>query len=203
MAYSTLTANDTIIMGDSGAGYLQPDGLFEPRMSGLPSGAQVWQDWNRHWYDRFDVQFSGFLIGANRNESYALYAGFSPFGASGSGLRLVSKCSSDLSSVTTFLKNGFCAGGMPVLPGPAVLQTELRGTVDPEQAAATIASWAREQAKAPTVPAFASWRVIIQPASVFAELARLSAADNLVFVSPLELGLLAKIHLAGAAEGGA
>ena len=62
---------------------------------------------------------------------------------------------------------------------------------------------AREQAKAPTVPAFASWRVIIQPASVFAELARLSAADNLVFVSPLELGLLAKIHLAGAAEGGA
>ena len=92
---------------------------------------------------------------------------------------------------------------MPVLPGPAVLQTELRGTVDPEQAAATIASWAREQAKAPTVPAFASWRVIIQPASVFAELARLSAADNLVFVSPLELGLLAKIHLLGATEGGA
>ena len=102
MAYSTLTANDTIIMGDSGAGYLQPDGLFEPRMSGLPSGAQVWQDWNRHWYDLFDVKFSGFLIGASRNESYALYAGFSPFGASGSGLRLVSKRSSDLSSVTAF-----------------------------------------------------------------------------------------------------
>jgi hypothetical protein len=160
--------------GDSGAGYLRPDGLFEPRASGLPSGAQLWQDWNRYWYERFDVQFSGFNIGASKDKSYGLYSNFSSFGASGSDQRLVD--------------------GMPVLPAPRELDVDLRGTQNISMEAAKIASYAAEKLRngQGKTPWFRSFRVIIQPASVFAELARLSQ----VRTSPLSLFCFASLSRA-------
>jgi hypothetical protein len=48
------------------------------------SGAAVWQQWNEHFYGKFDVSFSGFLIngdaGVLTNESLNMYTSFSPDG---------------------------------------------------------------------------------------------------------------------------
>ena len=87
---------------------------------------------------------------------YGLYSKFSSFGASGSNQRLVD--------------------GMPVLAAPRELDVDLRGTQNITMEAAKIASYAAEKLRngQGKTPWFRSFRVIIQPARVFAELAQLS-----------------------------
>lgn len=59
----TASENDSFIAGDSGAGYLNPTYLIEPRKySGLPSGLDVWTAHCQKYYDRFDLGVTGFII---------------------------------------------------------------------------------------------------------------------------------------------
>ncbi len=61
--YETLSKQDFIITGDSGAGYVNPTQLLEPRQySGLPSAVEVWQQHNIPYYRQFDLTITGFLI---------------------------------------------------------------------------------------------------------------------------------------------
>ena len=89
--YATKTKNDWFISGDSGAGYLNPTLLFPNKTTGkrgesniTASGAPAWSKWNKKWYEKFDVSFSGFLIngdaGLFTNQSLEMYTEFSSSG---------------------------------------------------------------------------------------------------------------------------
>lgn len=84
-ARDTATANDFFVSGDSGAGYLNPGYLTEPRRwSGLPSGLAEWEKLNRRLFDRWGLGIVGFVIDGNAppmtEETKAAYARFAPWG---------------------------------------------------------------------------------------------------------------------------
>ena len=63
----TLTPNDRLTTGDSGAGYLNPTQLFEPRAhSNLPSAAATWVAHSVPLYQRFDMTFTGMYAHGRR-----------------------------------------------------------------------------------------------------------------------------------------
>lgn len=65
MAYTrkTATPNDSFVAGDSGAGYINPGHLTEPRQfSGLPSGVKTWEEHCKKYYDQWDLSITGFVI---------------------------------------------------------------------------------------------------------------------------------------------
>jgi len=65
MAYTrkTKSPNDFFVAGDSGAGYLNPGHLQEPRQySGLPSGVKTWTEHCRKYYRQWDLSVTGFVI---------------------------------------------------------------------------------------------------------------------------------------------
>lgn len=81
----TATDNDYFIAGDSGAGYLNPSLLSEPRLhSNLPSGVDAWKKHNTKWLEKFDLDIIGFIIDGNapamNEEIYDLYAQIAPRG---------------------------------------------------------------------------------------------------------------------------
>ncbi|HAK94854.1 MAG TPA: hypothetical protein DCM87_07570, partial [Planctomycetes bacterium] len=90
LAFARETASplDVFTAGDSGAGYLNPGGLQEPRAhSGLPSGIKVWEEFCRPFYARWDLRVTGFIIDgyspAMREETWDAYARFSAGGIGG------------------------------------------------------------------------------------------------------------------------
>ena len=108
------------ISGDSGAGYLNPTLLFPDPESGrrgesniTTSGAPDWIAWNTHWYEKFNLSFTGFLIngdaGPLTKESIAMYKSFSSSGV------VVTTSHDD--SVIGRLSNGYahCDSGVPVM----------------------------------------------------------------------------------------
>lgn len=87
MAYTRKTAspNDYFVAGDSGAGYLNPGHLTEPRQfSGLPSGVKAWTEHCKKYYDQWDLSITGFVIDgyapATNDEVKDAYTIFSPNG---------------------------------------------------------------------------------------------------------------------------
>ncbi len=59
----TRTENDFFVAGDSGAGYLNPGFLSEPRPhSGLPSGLDAWEKHCKAMFDKWDISLTGFVI---------------------------------------------------------------------------------------------------------------------------------------------
>ncbi len=87
----TATANDTFVAGDSGAGYLNPGALAEPRrFSGLPSGVEKWKEHCEKWFDRFDISCVGFIIDGfapkMTEELFDVYAQLAPDGIGGQKL---------------------------------------------------------------------------------------------------------------------
>ena len=79
------TDNDFFIAGDSGAGYLNPGFLSEPRpFSGLPSGVTAWERHCAKLYAQWGISVTGFVIdGYARGlseEGLDAYARFSPGG---------------------------------------------------------------------------------------------------------------------------
>ncbi|MBO4548680.1 MAG: hypothetical protein J5758_05635, partial [Abditibacteriota bacterium] len=83
----TATGRDWFVGGDSGAGYLNPGFLAEPRPSGLPSGVRAWAETCARWYKRFDLDVTGFLLEGNAPpmtpELWDALESFSPAGAAG------------------------------------------------------------------------------------------------------------------------
>lgn len=82
---ATRTPNDYFIAGDSGAGYVNPGMLQEPRQySGLPSGLDAWQAHCQRYFKQWDLSVTGFVIdgaapGMNQ-QALETYARFSPDG---------------------------------------------------------------------------------------------------------------------------
>jgi hypothetical protein len=81
----TASKQDFFISGDSGAGYLNPGHLQEPRKySGLPSGVKAWAEHCKKYYTRWDISITGFVIDGYappmNAETKDAYAEFSPRG---------------------------------------------------------------------------------------------------------------------------
>jgi len=81
----TRTSNDFFIAGDSGAGYINPGMLQEPRpISELPSGLETWKKHCQKYYKQWDISITGFIIdgyapGLNEN-GMRIYTEFSQDG---------------------------------------------------------------------------------------------------------------------------
>ncbi len=89
-AYKRKTSKDYFTAGDSGAGYVNPTMLLEPRpISGLPSGEKAWTKHSRTLFRRFNQRITGFLINGHAGqitpEAVAMTATFSPDGAATQG----------------------------------------------------------------------------------------------------------------------
>ncbi|GGD77505.1 sugar-binding protein [Paenibacillus nasutitermitis] len=83
--YDTMTSNDYFVAGDNGAGYLNPMMLLEEnRPDGLPDFLKVWEKYNKEYYNRFDLDITGFLISGNSGyvplKVQEAYSKFSPQG---------------------------------------------------------------------------------------------------------------------------
>ena len=81
----TASDKDSFVAGDSGAGYINPMHLIEPRpFSNLPSGLDVWTEHCKKYYTRWDIGITGFLIDGfapDSNETIRrAYVTFSPNG---------------------------------------------------------------------------------------------------------------------------
>ena len=83
--YKTLTPNDYIVTGDSGAGYANPSGLLEARLRGdRPSAREAWMAYNKPYNKKFDLDICGFLLNGSNpitNEVLDMYADMFPGGA--------------------------------------------------------------------------------------------------------------------------
>ncbi|MDI6827804.1 MAG: GxGYxYP family putative glycoside hydrolase [Armatimonadota bacterium] len=84
-ARKTKTANDFFVAGDSGAGYINPGHLMEPRVfSCLPSGIKTWTEHCKKYYRHWDISATGFIIDgyapAMSEEILEAYKTFSPNG---------------------------------------------------------------------------------------------------------------------------
>lgn len=85
-AFAEMSDRDWLTAGDSGAGYVNPTMLLEPRpISGLPSGKDAWVRHCRDLYARFNYRITGFLINGHAGpltaEAEAMTAEFSPDGS--------------------------------------------------------------------------------------------------------------------------
>jgi hypothetical protein len=108
--YENKTTNDFFITGDSGAGYVMP--TFLPDL-------ETWQEFNRPYLDKFDMDVVGFIID-KRHLTEREFAGYAAMGIKGA-------CYSDYSSplvvyggTTPFIK-------MTYYIGPGVDPNQLEG----------------------------------------------------------------------------
>ncbi len=62
MMYKTATKNDYFVAGDNGTGYLDPESFADDRHEGIYGGLDEWAAYNKKAYERFDIDYSGFLI---------------------------------------------------------------------------------------------------------------------------------------------
>ncbi|MBP5292550.1 MAG: hypothetical protein J6023_00305 [Clostridia bacterium] len=61
--YETMTPNDYIVTGDSGAGYANPSALFETKLrNGRDSAIEAWIDYNEPYAEKFSMDLCGFLL---------------------------------------------------------------------------------------------------------------------------------------------
>lgn len=82
------TENDYFIGGDSGAGYLNPSLLEQSsrKDSNLPDAFDLWAEWNKKFYDQFDLSITGFVhngainLGSTNDPALEVYKRFSPDG---------------------------------------------------------------------------------------------------------------------------
>lgn len=82
---TTATEMDVFTAGDSGAGYVNPRNLCEPRpYAGLPSALPAWEVHCRGWFDRFDLDVIGFIIDGHcesmTDEGFDTYGRIAPGG---------------------------------------------------------------------------------------------------------------------------
>ena len=78
----TQSSNDFFVAGDSGAGYVNPGMIQEPRgISGLPSGLEVWKEHCKRHYKQWDISITGFIINgyapALNEDAKKIYSEFS------------------------------------------------------------------------------------------------------------------------------
>ena len=177
--YETRTDNDFFIMGDSGAGYLNPTQLFPPRaVSNITqSGAPVWTAWNEKYYTQFNISLTGFIINANAgpimNQSYDMFQKFSPQGV---------VAGREQGRDWEALGDAWLHNGMPVFQHTDDL---------PDDAADAVAMVTSVAQKGPKL-AFYVHRTILKTASYMHEVAT-NTSSSCKWVDPYTLSLLAQL----------
>jgi len=177
--FRNLTVNDRIITGDSGAGYLNPTGLYAPRVpSGLPDAEQLWLQHCMPLYNQFNISFTGFVIqgysGKITTQAEQLYQKLSPDG--------------------WVLQTGYSPNGNSLhLAGtsPVFVETDIPG--NPSDAANQILS---HYTAGKTD--FQVYRSILQAPTYHLTIANQIEAQSkggIVVVEPLVLSYLAKVYL--------
>jgi hypothetical protein len=84
--YENFTQNDYFEAGDSGAGYLNPRLLYEPRIhSDLPDGSEAFMRHNKKYFDRFDMHTIGFIINGNYETDTSQMRDIARFAGCGAG----------------------------------------------------------------------------------------------------------------------
>lgn len=63
--YSTATENDYFVAGDNGIGYLNPEAYADSRSANVYGDLDSWAAYNKPVYQRFDIDYTGFLITRN------------------------------------------------------------------------------------------------------------------------------------------
>lgn len=67
---NTASENDYFVSGDSGAGYINPEGFVEPRkFSKLPDALDVWIEHSLEYFKRWDISGIGFVIDGDARTS--------------------------------------------------------------------------------------------------------------------------------------
>ena len=175
--YQTRTSNDFFVSGDSGAGYLNPTQLFEPRaFSGLPRADDLWIERNRFYFNKFNIKHTGFVIngeaGILTNASDMMYTKFSPLGFTRQ------------TGYTTL-------GETALIPGtrvPSFSETDLQGSDEVSQ----VLSFYR-----PNTVRFVVFRGVLRSATNYATIAQQvqQIQPKMSFVDPYTFALLARIHL--------
>lgn len=178
--YANLSPADRITTGDSGAGYVNPTQLLEPRdVSGLPSGWDVWATHCKKWYKKFDMVFTGFLInGAAGNmtvEAESGYTEFSPLGGTE--------------------QTGYAPDGQGVHlqnDVPFFQEWDISGDVG-----AAVDTILGEDDPSSECPQFHVYRSILQSPTYHLDVVNGVAAESrhVAVVDPLELSLLATLSL--------
>ena len=91
--YENQTGNDFFVAGDSGAGYVIPAGLFggtnlkymgEARPAAYPDAGQLWADYCKAFYKRFDIDITGFIINGENPLTTKIAACYNQFSTAGS-----------------------------------------------------------------------------------------------------------------------
>jgi hypothetical protein len=179
--YAQAGANDTIIAGDSGAGYLNPTMLTAANraaVSGLGDGWPAWSAWNAAWLRQFAQTFSGFVITGDAPQmgatDFAQYAAFAPNGMA----------VQNFPGTTEHL-----AGNLPV-----VGQTDIPAG---DVAAAAAAIHANVPAPAAASRFHQIRSVLTSPAYLRDVAAAAAAAGPAVAVGPLALGYLQRVAMGG------
>lgn len=126
-ARRTATDNDTFIAGDSGAGYINPGMLSEPReFSGLPAGVNAWRKHCTPRYERWDLTVTGFIIdGFAPGMDRATMEAYSDFSSGGFAAQKVDPAG--LVDGTPFVRMGPDLPRASVAEGAAALQGALAG----------------------------------------------------------------------------
>lgn len=170
------SSNDWFISGDSGAGYLNPSMLLKESRdgdSGLPEALDEWVEWNKKYFDMFDLDITGFLIDAFFTDSKVLdaYKEFSPAGVIGQRLTR---------------SMGLC-NGMPYIKMAADLPD------DPTRAGEELARLVGGSG-----PSFWAARTILKTPEwhlQMMDVAQEKSANELVFVDPYTFFVLLKMHM--------
>jgi hypothetical protein len=180
------TFNDRLIVGDSGAGYINPTQLLPPRSpSNYRSAADMWIDYNRDLYQLFDQRFSGFLLngqsGKMTPQAELLYQSFSGRGV----VDELGALGAD--------GNHMDDGNLVVL-----VQQDFAKNGDVQSSAQEML--AKFDVTNPK-PQFFVWRSVLQQpqfyANVVAAVHALPGGENVAVVEPLVLSYLARSALGG------
>ena len=82
--HENLTDNDFFSAGDTGAGYVIPAALYEScSLRELPDGSKAWAEHCAYYYDKFDLDNTGFIINGHypmTTEIMKTFSEFSPVG---------------------------------------------------------------------------------------------------------------------------
>lgn len=78
MMYRTATANDYFVAGDNGVGYLNPQALESAQSQSMNGDLASWAAYNKKAYERFDIDYTGFLVSKSSvsTEIVRAYASF-------------------------------------------------------------------------------------------------------------------------------
>ena len=173
--YRHKLSNDWFMSGDSGAGYLNPSMLYSPnRKNGLPDGLDAWVEWNKKYFELFDIDVTGFIID-----------GYAP-GLSSAGLDAYSK----------FSKTGIIGQKLPKYMGTHKGMPYIRMATDlPDN---SVKAGERLAGMTGIKPAFLPVRTILKTPDWHAKMmksAKNKADDEIVFVDQYTFFLLLKTHL--------